>query len=140
MVEAASPGWSFWIDRGGTFTDVVARRPDGEIATAKLLSESPRYPDAAVEAIRSLLGLDPEQPIPSAEVAEVKMGTTVATNALLERQGEPTVLVTTKGFADALRIGYQARPDLFALGHRAARHGVQPGDHRGRAGAGRRHG
>ena len=115
MVEATSPGWSFWIDRGGTFTDVVARRPDGEIATAKLLSDSPRYPDAAVEAIRSLLGLGPEQPIPSAEVAEVKMGTTVATNALLERQGEPTVLVTTRGFADALRIGYQARPDLFAL-------------------------
>ena len=115
MTEAMSQGWSFWIDRGGTFTDVVARRPDGEIATAKLLSESPRYPDAAVEAIRSLLELGPEQPIPSAEVAEVKMGTTVATNALLERQGEPTVLVTTKGFADALRIGYQARPDLFAL-------------------------
>ena len=110
-----SPGWCFWIDRGGTFTDVVARRPDGQITTAKLLSESPRYPDAAVEAIRTLLGLAPGEPIPSAEVTEVKMGTTVATNALLERQGEPTVLVTTKGFADALRIGYQARPDLFAL-------------------------
>ena len=110
-----TPGWCFWIDRGGTFTDVVARRPNGQITTAKLLSESPRYPDAAVEAIRGLLGLAPGEPIPSAEVAEVKMGTTVATNALLERQGEPTVLVTTRGFADALRIGYQARPDLFAL-------------------------
>ena len=108
-------GWCFWIDRGGTFTDVVARQPDGQITTAKLLSESPRYPDAAVEAIRTLLGLAPGKPIPSAEVTEVKMGTTVATNALLERQGEPTVLVTTRGFADALRIGYQARPDLFAL-------------------------
>ena len=110
-----SSGWCFWIDRGGTFTDVVARRPDGEITTAKLLSESPRYPDAAVEAIRRLLGLTPGEPISSAAVAEVKMGTTVATNALLERAGEPTVLVTTRGFADALRIGYQARPDLFAL-------------------------
>lgn len=108
-------GWRFWIDRGGTFTDVVAQRPDGEIVTAKLLSESPRYRDAAVEAIRNLLELTPDEPMPSAQVAEVKMGTTVATNALLERQGEPTVLVTTRGFADALRIGYQTRPDLFAL-------------------------
>ncbi|MDE0116386.1 MAG: hydantoinase B/oxoprolinase family protein [bacterium] len=108
-------GWRFWIDRGGTFTDVVAQRPDGEIVTVKLLSESPRYQDAAVEAIRALLGVSPGESIPSAQVAEVKMGTTVATNALLERQGEPTVLVTTKGFADALRIGYQTRPDLFAL-------------------------
>ena len=115
MADARSQGWSFWIDRGGTFTDVVARRPDGEITTAKLLSESPRYSDAAVEAIRTLLELSPEEPIPPDQVAEVKMGTTVATNALLERQGEPTVLVTTKGFADALRIGYQTRPDLFAL-------------------------
>ena len=115
MSDARSQGWSFWIDRGGTFTDVVARRPDGEITTAKLLSESPRYRDAAVEAIRTLLELSPEEPIPPDQMAEVKMGTTVATNALLERQGEPTVLVTTKGFADALRIGYQTRPDLFAL-------------------------
>ena len=115
MAEAVSQGWCFWIDRGGTFTDVVARRPDGQITTAKLLSESPRYRDAAVEAIRSLLELAPGDPIPPQDVAEVKMGTTVATNALLERQGEPTVLVTTKGFADALRIGYQTRPDLFAL-------------------------
>ena len=116
LVEGQTPqGWRFWIDRGGTFTDVVAQRPGGEIVPAKLLSESPRYRDAAVEAIRSLLELAPGQPIPSHLVAEVKMGTTVATNALLERQGEPTVLVTTKGFADALRIGYQTRPDLFAL-------------------------
>ncbi len=115
MAEELSQGWSFWIDRGGTFTDVVARRPDGDVDTVKLLSESPRYRDAAVEAIRTLLGLSADEPIPSDQVGEVKMGTTVATNALLERQGEPTVLVTTKGFADALRIGYQTRPDLFAL-------------------------
>ena len=115
MVEAMSQGWRFWIDRGGTFTDVVAQRPGGEIVTVKLLSESPRYPDAAVEAIRNLLEVASGQPIPSDQVSEVKMGTTVATNALLERQGEPTVLVTTKGFADALRIGYQTRPELFAL-------------------------
>jgi len=108
-------GWRFWIDRGGTFTDVVAQRPDGQLVAAKLLSESPRYRDAAVEAIRSLLELAPGEPIPSAQVAEVKMGTTVATNALLQRRGTPTVLTTTKGFADALRIGYQTRPDLFAL-------------------------
>ncbi|MXW58414.1 MAG: 5-oxoprolinase [Acidimicrobiia bacterium] len=115
MVESTSQGWRFWIDRGGTFTDVVAQQPDGEIVTVKLLSESHRYRDAAVEAIRTLLELAPGHPIPSDQVAEVKMGTTVATNALLERQGEPTVLVTTQGFADALRIGYQTRPELFAL-------------------------
>ncbi len=115
MEGSNSQGWRFWIDRGGTFTDVVAQRPGGGITTVKLLSDSPRYDDAAVEAIRSLLGLAPEQPIPASEITEVRMGTTVATNALLERRGEPTVLVTTKGFADALRIGYQARPDLFAL-------------------------
>ncbi len=111
-----SDGWEFWIDRGGTFTDVVARAPDGSTHTHKLLSENPsRYDDAAIQAIRDLLGLGSEAPIPTGAVAAVKMGTTVATNALLERQGEPTVLVTTRGFADALRIGYQARPDLFAL-------------------------
>ncbi len=115
MADATPRGWSFWIDRGGTFTDVVARTPGGDVATVKLLSESPRYRDAAIEAIRTLLGLSADEPIPSDQVAEVKMGTTVATNALLERRGEPTVLVTTKGFADALRIGYQTRPDLFAL-------------------------
>ena len=109
-------GWQFWIDRGGTFTDVVARRPDGVTVTHKLLSENPRrYPDAAIQGIRDLLSVADGEPLPTGEIESVKMGTTVATNALLEREGEATVLVTTKGFADALRIGYQARPDLFAL-------------------------
>jgi 5-oxoprolinase (ATP-hydrolysing) len=109
-------GWQFWIDRGGTFTDVVARRPDGATVTHKLLSEnSRRYPDAAIQGIRDLLGVGDTDPLPTELIDSVKMGTTVATNALLEREGEPTVLVTTRGFADALRIGYQARPDLFAL-------------------------
>jgi 5-oxoprolinase (ATP-hydrolysing) len=106
--------WQFWIDRGGTFTDIVARRPDGTLATAKLLSENPeQYRDAAVEGIRRLLGLKPGEPVTPAQVDCVKMGTTVATNALLERRGEPTVLVTTRGFRDALRIATQARPRLF---------------------------
>jgi 5-oxoprolinase (ATP-hydrolysing) len=108
------PAWEFWIDRGGTFTDVVARRPDGAIVTAKLLSENPeRYRDAAVAAIRELLGLGHDDPIPAEAIAAVKMGTTVATNALLERKGERTLLVTTRGFADALRIAYQNRPRIF---------------------------
>ena len=108
------PKWQFWIDRGGTFTDIVARRPDGSLATAKLLSENPEhYPDAAVEGLRRLLGLGPGQPIMPTQVACVKMGTTVATNALLERKGDRTVLVITRGFADALRIAYQNRPRLF---------------------------
>ena len=106
--------WEFWIDRGGTFTDIVARRPDGTLATHKLLSENPgRYRDAAVHGIRELLGLAPGEPIPPDAIAAVKMGTTVATNALLERKGERTALVITRGFADALRIGYQNRPKLF---------------------------
>jgi len=106
--------WQFWIDRGGTFTDIVARRPDGNLLTHKLLSENPeQYPDAAVAGIRHLLGLRPEQPITPSLVACVKMGTTVATNALLERKGQPTLLVTTNGFRDALRIAYQNRPRLF---------------------------
>ena len=101
------PGWHFWIDRGGTFTDVVARRPDGRIETAKLLSEDPgRYDDAAVEAIRRIAGDVPD--------CELRIGTTVATNALLERAGEPLLLAITKGFGDALTIGYQDRPDIFA--------------------------
>ena len=109
-------GWRFWIDRGGTFTDVVTRRPDGTLATRKLLSENPgRYEDAAVQGVRDLLGLKNGDAIPSEAVAELRMGTTVATNALLERRGEPTLLVTTRGFGDALRIGYQDRPDIFAL-------------------------
>ncbi|MCB1354943.1 MAG: 5-oxoprolinase, partial [Maritimibacter sp.] len=108
--------WEFWIDRGGTFTDVVARAPDGGIETAKLLSENPeQYRDAAVEGIRRCLGLAPGAPIPDAAIRAVKMGTTVATNALLERKGERVLLVITEGFADLLRIGTQARPDLFAL-------------------------
>ena len=109
-------GWRFWIDRGGTFTDVVARRPDGTLATRKLLSEDPgRYEDAAVQGVRDLLGLESGEALPGELVDEVRMGTTVATNALLERRGEPTLLVTTRGFGDALRIGYQDRPDIFAL-------------------------
>ena len=108
--------WDFWIDRGGTFTDIVARTPDGDMVTHKLLSDNPRrYDDAAIQGIRDLLGSQPGAALDTAHIAAVKMGTTVATNALLEREGEPTVLVTTKGFADALRIGYQARPDIFAL-------------------------
>ncbi|HEX4505362.1 MAG TPA: hydantoinase B/oxoprolinase family protein [Alphaproteobacteria bacterium] len=110
------PGWEFWIDRGGTFTDIVARRPDGALIAHKLLSEHPeRYPDAAVAGIRYLLGLELGAPIPAGTMRAVKMGTTVATNALLERKGEPTLLVITRGFADALRIGYQNRPRLFDL-------------------------
>jgi 5-oxoprolinase (ATP-hydrolysing) len=107
--------WQFWIDRGGTFTDIVAKRPDGALVTHKLLSENPeRYRDAAIQGIRDLLGLAPGAPIPSARIEAIKMGTTVATNALLERKGERTLLVITKGFADALRIAYQNRPKLFA--------------------------
>ncbi|MCV0438069.1 MAG: hydantoinase B/oxoprolinase family protein [Hydrogenophaga sp.] len=106
--------WQFWIDRGGTFTDIVARRPDGSITTHKLLSENPeQYRDAAVAGIRHLLGLKAGEPVTPALVECVKMGTTVATNALLERKGEPTLLVTTRGFRDALRIAYQNRPRLF---------------------------
>src|SRR5580704_6425747 len=113
--------WDFWIDRGGTFTDVVARRPDGSLAAHKLLSENPgAYRDAAVQGIRDLLGLAPGAPIPAGKIGAIKMGTTVATNALLERKGERTVLVTTKGFRDALKIGYQARPKIFA------RHIIKP--------------
>ncbi len=112
----STAGWHFWIDRGGTFTDIVALAPDGTTLTHKLLSENPRrYDDAAIEGIRQLLEIAHDELLPVDQIESVKMGTTVATNALLERQGEPTVLVTTKGFADALRIGYQARPDLFAL-------------------------
>ncbi len=107
-------GWQFWVDRGGTFTDVVARRPDGGLVTHKLLSENPeRYPDAALQGIRELLGLAGDAMIPAGAAEAVKMGTTVATNALLERKGERTVLVVTRGFRDALRIAYQNRPELF---------------------------
>ena len=106
--------WQFWIDRGGTFTDIVARQPDGTLLTHKLLSENPeQYKDAAVAGIKRLLGLKPDEAISPQQVEAVKMGTTVATNALLERKGDPTVLVITKGFRDALRIAYQNRPRLF---------------------------
>jgi len=111
---STTPRWQFWIDRGGTFTDIVGRSPDGTLVTHKLLSDNPeQYRDAAVAGIRHLLGLAPGQPVTSAQVECVKMGTTVATNALLERKGEPTLLVTTRGFRDALRIAYQNRPRLF---------------------------
>ena len=114
MSDAAATAWEFWIDRGGTFTDVVARRPDGAVVTHKLLSDNPeRYRDAAVAGIRHLLGVPGGAPIPVEKIAAVKMGTTVATNALLERKGEATVLVITRGFRDALRIAYQNRPRLF---------------------------
>ncbi|MEL7034356.1 MAG: hydantoinase B/oxoprolinase family protein [Cyanobacteria bacterium J06592_8] len=107
--------FEFWIDRGGTFTDIVARTPSGKTLTYKLLSENPeRYQDAAIQGIREILELSPDEPIPSHRISEIKMGTTVATNALLERQGDRTVLIITKGFRDALRIGYQNRPDIFA--------------------------
>jgi 5-oxoprolinase (ATP-hydrolysing) len=113
--------WEFWIDRGGTFTDVVGRRPDGTIVAHKLLSENPEaYADASVQGIRDLLGLRAGEPIPTGLVGDIKMGTTVATNALLERKGDRTLLITTKGFRDALKIGYQARPKIFA------RHIVKP--------------
>ena len=109
-----SDRWQFWIDRGGTFTDIVGYAPDGGLHTHKLLSENPsQYADAAVEGIRRLLGLAPGEPISAERVACVKMGTTVATNALLERKGERTLLVITRGFRDALRIATQARPRLF---------------------------
>jgi 5-oxoprolinase (ATP-hydrolysing) len=113
--QSVSQSWEFWIDRGGTFTDVIGRRPDGALVTHKLLSENPEaYQDAAVHGIRHLLGLTPGAPIPSERIGAVKMGTTVATNALLERKGDRTLLLITKGFRDALRIGYQARPKIFA--------------------------
>ena len=112
--KAPAGAWDFWIDRGGTFTDVIGRDPRGRLHPMKLLSESAAYADAAVEAIRRLLGLASAAPIPAGAIRVVKMGTTVATNALLERRGERTLLVTTRGFRDALEIGYQARPKIFA--------------------------
>ncbi len=112
--SASREQWQFWIDRGGTFTDVVALKPDGTLATHKLLSENPgRYDDAALAGIRALLGLASREVIPAERIGAVKMGTTVATNALLERKGERTVLFITRGFRDALRIAYQNRPRLF---------------------------
>ncbi len=108
-------GWSFWIDRGGTFTDVVAKRPDGSIDALKLLSEAPdQYDDAVIEGIRRFLGVDRAEQIRSMPIDSIRMGTTVATNALLERRGSPTLLVTNRGMGDVLRIGYQNRPEIFA--------------------------
>ena len=107
--------WQFWIDRGGTFTDIVAKCPNGKLVIHKLLSENPdRYKDAAVQGIRDILGIPAGESIPAAEIEAIKMGTTVATNALLERKGDRTILLITKGFGDALRIGYQNRPNIFA--------------------------
>src|SRR5207247_10257607 len=115
MVDRGNSGrWQFWSDRGGTFTDTVARRPDGSIATHKLLSENPgRYRDAALAGIRKILNLNQGQPIPAGAIDAVKMGTTVATNALLERKGERTVLFITRGLRDALRIAHQDPPRLL---------------------------
>src|SRR5215469_16730982 len=108
--------WQFWIDRGGTFTDIVARDRDGHLSTHKLLSENPgRYRDAAIAGIKTVLKVPLDAPIPPGVVEAVKLGTTVATNALLERKGERALLVVNRGFADALRIGNQARPRLFDL-------------------------
>ena len=107
-------GWQFWVDRGGTFTDLVARTPDGDLLTHKLLSENPEaYEDAALQGMRDLMHIANDAPLPADAIDAVKMGTTVATNALLERKGDKTLLVVTKGFRDQLRIAYQARPRLF---------------------------
>jgi 5-oxoprolinase (ATP-hydrolysing) len=114
-VGQAASGWDFWIDRGGTFTDIVARDPQGRLHALKLLSENPGiYEDAAIEGIRLLLDVPRGHPLPPQRINAVKMGTTVATNALLERKGDRTLLLVTKGFRDSLRIGHQARPDIFA--------------------------
>src|SRR4051812_45593562 len=116
MSASKRGAWQFWIDRGGTFTDVIGRDPDGCLRTLKLLSENPqRYSDAAIEGIRQLLELHPGEPVPADQITAVKMGTTVATNALLERKGERTALVTNRGLRDVLRIGTQQRPRLFDL-------------------------
>src|SRR5712672_3660941 len=121
MTNPLNKHWEFWIDRGGTFTDIIGRRPDGTLVARKLLSENPEaYRYAAVAGIRDLLGIERDAAIPPGQIGAVKMGTTVATNALLERKGERTLLLITKGFRDALRIGYQARPKIFA------RHIVKP--------------
>ena len=115
-MDSALDGWDFWVDRGGTFTDVVARRPDGALVSHKLLSEDPRrYDDAATTAIADLLEVPRGEPLPPERIRSVKMGTTVATNALLQRRGVPTLFVTTAGFGDVLRIGHQTRPHLFKL-------------------------
>ena len=116
MTLRADSKWDFWIDRGGTFTDIVARSPQGDLRTHKILSEKPEsYKDAAVQGVREIMGVSKTETLPKNAIRAIKMGTTVATNALLERKGERTVLFITRGFKDLLRIGYQNRPDLFAL-------------------------
>ena len=116
MITNERPKWQFWIDRGGTFTDIIGRSPEGQISTRKLLSEnSAQYKDAAIQGIRNLLNLKDADSIPIDQIDSIKMGTTVATNALLEREGEKTLLAITSGFSDILRIGYQQRPQLFSL-------------------------
>jgi 5-oxoprolinase (ATP-hydrolysing) len=115
-IPAQQPRWQFWVDRGGTFTDIVARRPDGKLVTHKLLSEYPeRYDDAVTQGIREMLAVRAGEPLPVEQIEVIKMGTTVATNALLERRGARTALAITRGFGDQLRIGYQDRPDIFAM-------------------------
>src|SRR6187399_1719302 len=112
---AMAAKWDFWIDRGGTFTDVIGCDPQGGLHPRKLLSENPEaYTDAAIQGIRDLLGLSSGDAIPPGLIGDIKMGTTVATNALLERKGDRVLLLITRGFRDALRIAYQARPDIFA--------------------------
>ncbi|WP_086929357.1 hydantoinase B/oxoprolinase family protein [Agarilytica rhodophyticola] len=114
--KSKSDLWQFWIDRGGTFTDIVAKTPEGELKTKKLLSENPEaYVDAALHGVRLFLGIEKDAPIPSERVKSIKMGTTVATNALLEKKGDPTLLAITAGLGDILEVGYQARPDTFAM-------------------------
>src|SRR3984893_2357231 len=114
LIPPGTPHWEFWIDRGGTFTDIVARRPDGRLVARQLLPANPgAYSDPAVAGIRQLRGLAPGEETPASQIGSVRLGTTVATNALLERKGEPTVLVITRGFGDALRIAYQNRPRIF---------------------------
>ncbi|MCO5146465.1 MAG: 5-oxoprolinase, partial [Aquamicrobium sp.] len=115
MGQGGTGLWDFWIDRGGTFTDVIGRDPQGALHPLKLLSENPEaYEDAAIEGIRRLVGAASSDLLPAAPIGTVRMGTTVATNALLERKGERTALLITSGFRDQLRIAYQARPDIFA--------------------------
>ena len=117
--------WQFWIDRGGTFTDIVARAPDGMLSTHKLLSENPgRYKDAAIAGIRAVLGVAAGQPIPPGLIDAVKMGTTVATNALLERKGDRTLLIVNRGFADAIADRQSGPPAAVRSGDHAAEHAV----------------
>src|SRR5580704_6520885 len=115
LTDSSSGGWVFWIDRGGNFTDVIGRDGSGALSTLKLLSASDAYEDAAVEGMRRMLQAPAAAPFPAERIAAIKLGTTVATNALLERKGARTLFVTTAGFGDALLIGDQTRPKLFAL-------------------------